>query len=109
MEQLVSPIFETVSPFGFDGAIQAMEAGHKVAREGWSGEGWDMWICKGDGHPALPAYKFWNRHTLAFAEENGGTAEVLPYLILKTGDGKIQMGWSPSQRDALAKDWRVVP
>ena len=107
MERLISPIYEVVSPFGFDGALQAMEAGHKVAREGWNGKG--MWICKGEGNPSLPADKFWNPHTRAFAEQNGGFAEVLPYLILKTADGKILMGWLASQTDMLAKDWRVVP
>lgn len=107
MEQLLSPIHETVAPFGFDGAIQAMEAGHKVARDGWNGK--DMWVCKGDGFPCLPAANFWNRHTRAFAEANGGFADVLPYLILKTADGKILMGWLASQTDMLAKDWRIVP
>lgn len=67
-----------------------------------------MWVALGAGCEALSAEKFWNRHTRKFAEENGGTAEVLPYLILKTADSKILMGWLASQTDILAEDWCVL-
>lgn len=105
-EKLISPIHETVSPFGFDGAIQALKAGKKVAREGWNGKG--MWIALSPGSAALPAEKFWNPHNRAFAEANGGQADVLPCITMKTADGKILMGWLASQTDMLADDWRVV-
>jgi len=92
--------------FSFSMALDAMKGGHKVCRQGWNGKG--MWICKGQGHPALPAEQFWNEHTKAFAESNGGTAEVLPYLIMKTADNKILMGWLASQSDMLAEDWMIA-
>lgn len=91
----------------FGQAIEAMENGSRVARAGWNGKG--MWIAKGEGNPALPAASFWNRHTRAFAENNGGTAEVLPYFLMKTADGKILMGWLASQTDMMADDWEVLP
>jgi hypothetical protein len=91
----------------FGEALRAMKAGTKVARSGWNGKG--MWICRGDGQENLPADKFWNKHTRAFAEANGGHADVLPYLIMKTADGKILMGWLASQTDMLAEDWEIVP
>ncbi len=90
----------------FSHAIQEMKNGNRVARAGWNGK--NMWICKGDGHPALTADKFWNKHTKEFAESNGGTAEVLPYLIMKTADNKILMGWLASQTDMLANDWCIL-
>jgi hypothetical protein len=31
--------------------------------------------------------------------------EVLPYIIMKTADDKILMGWLASQSDMLAEDW----
>jgi len=87
-------------------AIGAMKFGKRVRRSGWNGKG--MWICQGQGHPALEASSFWNPHTRAFAEDHGGTAEVLPYIIMKTADDKILMGWLASQSDMLADDWQVI-
>lgn len=90
----------------FGSALKAMNEGYRVQRRGWNGKG--MWICLGHGQDNLPADKFWNSHTKAFAIENGGTADVLPYIIMKTGDGKILMGWLASQTDMLAEDWTYV-
>ncbi len=90
----------------FSEALEAMRGGEKVSREGWNGKG--MWICQGEGVKDNPADRFWNKHTRAFAEANGGSAEVLPYFIMKTADGKILMGWLASQTDMIADDWGVV-
>ncbi|WP_418294851.1 Thoeris anti-defense Tad2 family protein [Microvirga ossetica] len=37
--------------------------------------------------------------------QTGQVAEVLPYIIMKTADDKILMGWLASQTDTLAEDW----
>lgn len=95
-----------MSNLNFGQAIEALKEGRRVAREGWNGKG--MWIALGEGNPALEADKFWNPHTRAFAEQNGGTAEVLPYILFKTADNKILMGWLASQTDILAEDWVIV-
>jgi len=95
---------ETLMDFG--GAIKAIKEGKKVARLGWNGK--SMWIALGKGNPALQAEAFWNEHSRAFAESNGGTAEVLPYILFKTADGKILMGWLASQTDMLCEDWIIV-
>ena len=92
--------------FGFDTAIRLMKDGEKVRRSGWNGKG--MWICLGLGNEQLPAASFWNIHTRAFAESNGGFADVLPYFIMKTADDKILMGWLASQSDMVAEDWEVA-
>ena len=92
--------------FGFDGAVGQLKKGEKVARKGWNGK--SMWIALGDGSAALEAEKFWNPHSRAHAEKMGGTAEVSPYIIFKTADDKIQMGWQPSQADVLANDWVIA-
>ena len=95
---------------------EAMKAGKRVARQGWNGKG--MWICLGKGQKIGPA-QFWNEHTKQFAYErymaatSGDTdltdderlTEVLPYIIMKTADDKILMGWLASQSDMLADDW----
>lgn len=87
-------------------ALDAMRWGAKVARAGWNGKG--MWIALGEGSKETPAANFWNRHSRAFAEANGGSAEVLPYILFKTADDKILMGWLASQTDILAFDWQIV-
>jgi hypothetical protein len=109
-EEGYSPADEEPGPFAgsfgrsFGWALDMLKAGHRVARQGWNG----MWIALGEGNASLPAEKFWNRHTRAFAEQNGGEAEVLPYILFKTADGKILMGWLASQTDMLAEDWVLV-
>lgn len=90
----------------FGDALFFLKQGKKVARKGWNGKG--MWICLGKGNPNLHAGAFWNEHTRLFAEQNGGSAEVLPYIIFKTADNKILMGWLASQTDMLCDDWCIV-
>jgi hypothetical protein len=91
----------------FSDALKVMIVdGDKVRRAGWNGKG--MWICLGAGQTGLPAEKFWNVHTREFAEANGGTADVLPYFIMKTADNKILMGWLASQTDLNAEDWEIA-
>jgi hypothetical protein len=88
-------------------AIEAMKKGFKVARRGWNGKG--MWIALSQNplNP-LPADHFWCGHAQNFAFENGGSADVLPTLIMKTADNRILMGWLASQTDMLAEDWMVI-
>lgn len=99
-------IVATWKDMDFTDAMRAMKGGARVRRHGWNEK--DMWICLGAGHAALPADKFWNEHTKNFAVENGGTAEVLPYIIMKTADNKILMGWLASQSDMLASDYEIL-
>lgn len=94
------------SSLSFGAAIIAAKNGARLRRSGWNGKG--MWVCKGEGDEHLQADRFWNRHTRAFAEANGGFAAVLPYMIMRTATGEIQMGWLASQSDMLADDWELL-
>lgn len=90
----------------FSEALEHVKAGNRAARIGWNGKG--MWICYGEGR-VIPSTAFWNVHTKAFAESQpDGKAEVLPYLVFKTADDKILMGWLASQTDMLAEDWVLL-
>lgn len=90
----------------FGEAIYAAQQGSRVARAGWNGKG--MWVAHSPGTIDLPAEKFWSEQNRRFATENGGTADVLPCLTMKTADNKILMGWLASQTDMLAHDWGIV-
>lgn len=98
--------YRTTDGLTFGLALEALQLGHKVARKGWNGSG--QWIALGSEVHDLEAANFWNEHTRKFAFENRGVATVLPYFILKTAQGKILMGWSPSQSDCLADDWTIL-
>jgi hypothetical protein len=95
-----------IFPLSFGGALEALKRGERVSRTGWNGKG--MWIAMGAAHSGLPAASFWNEHARAHAEANGGSCPVQHYILMKTAQGDIQMGWSPTQSDALAEDWSVV-
>lgn len=90
----------------FGTAIEHIKAGGRARRAGWNGKG--MWIAYGAGRLVL-AEDFWNKHTQKFAlEQHDATAEVLPYILFKTADNKILMGFLASQTDMLSEDWELL-
>ncbi len=90
----------------FGDAIRHIKAGGRAQRVGWNGKG--MWITYGHGR-IIPAEMVWNGHTQAFAKQQPNeAAEVLPYILFKTADDKILMGWLASQTDMLATDWVLL-
>jgi hypothetical protein len=100
------PVVPMIVNLGFGQALEHLKAGARIARAGWNGK--NMWLCLGQGNPDLPADQFWGEHTRAFALESGGSAPVLPYIIMKTAGDEILMGWLASQSDMLAVDWQVL-
>lgn len=98
--------YRPTSAMTFGLAIEAMKQGRRVARAGWNGKG--MWICLSPGRKSFSAVDFWAPANGQFALEQGGTAEVLPSITMKTADDKILMGWLASQTDMLAEDWVIV-
>ena len=112
VENVLFPVAvgETYKNLDFSQALALLKSGNRLSRSGWLAEevGSDSWICLAKGAPALESKKFWNEHSRQFAYDNGGSAEVVDYFLLKTVDDKIQMGWSPSQEDCLATDWYLV-
>lgn len=89
----------------FGAAISAMEAGHRVAREGWNGKGMYLWLL-----PAAVVKAEWCRepHLKTMAEANGGEIEALGSIRMLTADRKVLTGWLASQTDMLAKDWLIL-
>jgi hypothetical protein len=90
----------------FGKALYMMKRGHKVARNGWNGK--DMYISITEGHKGLEEEKCWNPNVRKTAKENSGAVDILPYILMKTANNKICIGWLASQTDLLENDWYVV-
>lgn len=87
-------------------AFEAAKKGKKVAYSDWNGKG--VWVAYNAGKEGLPAASFWNEHARKHAEDNGGTADVAPYLLMKMSNGKVMIGWSPSQVEMSSDKWYIV-
>lgn len=96
--------YKATTAMGFGEAIVMLKQGFRVARSSWNGKG--MWLALTPGQ-VVPADSFWNEHNRKFAHDMGGSAEVQPYITMKTAQGKI-VPWLASQSDVLDEDWMVV-
>lgn len=95
----------SVRALDFGQALFLLKSGSKVARAGWNGKG--MWLTLSPGG-IVPADKFWAPNNREFAMSRASeSAEVLPYITMKTADDKI-VPWLASQTDVLAEDWEQV-
>ena len=90
----------------FGEALELAKQGAKIQRAGWNGKG--MFVAYSPGFQNLPAEQFWGKAVKEWVSENGGTANILPYLILKTADNQVLIGWLASQSDMLSNDWGVL-
>jgi hypothetical protein len=85
---------QSAPTFGFGVALEALESGKRVCRQGWNGKG--MWLC-------LIQSQDYNIH---------GNVNVLgliklPFILMKTAGNEV-VPWLASQTDILAKDWMIV-
>ena len=89
----------------FGDAIKALKEGRKVARKGWNGKNMYLWL-----KPAATIKAEWCKDPMLkeIVDSNGGEAEALGTICMKTADNKILTGWSASQTDMLCEDWMVV-
>ena len=85
-------------PFGL--AIEAAKKGARVARRGWNGK--DMYVCLGN------VESFNTPADISSARNEDGTVLVLPFLMMKTADNAMCVGWLASQTDMLSDDWYIV-
>lgn len=78
----------------FGQAINAMQLGAKVLREGWNGKG--MWLI---------IVRDWNCVFGAWGALD--EIERAPFIAMKTANNKF-VPWLASQTDMLADDWKVL-
>lgn len=95
----------TLTLLSFGGAIDALKAGKKVTRKGWNGKGMYLWL-----KPATTIKAEWCKDPMLkeIVDANGGEAEALGTICMKTADNKILTGWLASQTDMLSEDWMII-
>lgn len=89
----------------FGNAIEALKAGHKVARKGWNGKG--MWLVLVPGTPVIhPAPE------TPYGRAGVTECEILPHIDMWTtnahGRRAMLPGWLASQTDMLSEDWELI-
>ena len=89
----------------FGDAIKALKEGKKVTRKGWNGKNIWLWL-----KPATTIQAEWCKDPMLkeIVDANGGEAEALGTICMKTADNKILTGWLASQTDMLCEDWMVI-
>jgi hypothetical protein len=96
------------SGLSFGQAIEALEGGHRVAREGWNGKGMFLFLLPAsDGIPTKVIHDPALRAVIE-SEVGGDTFDALGSIRMFTADKKILTGWLASQTDILAKDWTIL-
>lgn len=98
----------------FGEALEALNNGALVAREGWNGKG--MFIYKVEASD--PTYEQLRGRCkdaieYAFAHDNKihheqEAVHINAHIDMKAADGSIVVGWLASQTDMQADDWYVV-
>lgn len=83
----------------FGEALRAMKNGAKVTRKGWNGAGQYVYYVPRNSYAAV---------TDVAKEEFGAMVPYRAYMALKTAQGDVMAGWSPTGSDCLEEDWIVV-
>lgn len=92
--------YREVDAMTFGLAIEALKAGHKVARAGWNGKGMFVYyVSPGEYLARSEAAKDY------FGE--GSLVPYRDYIAMKTVDEMV-VPWVASQTDILAEDWTIV-
>jgi len=92
--------YRPTSGMNFGLAIEALKAGHKVARAGWNGKGMFVYYVPANSYPAQTGA----------AKSHFGEGAMVPYnayMAIKNVNDTVST-WVPSVNDCLAEDWSIV-
>lgn len=92
--------YQPLDALSFGHAIEALKAGHRVARAGWNDKGMFLFLVPGS------IFKV-NRPPLLGIYSEGTEINYCPHIDMKTADGKV-VPWLAIQTDVLADDWTIV-
>lgn len=102
--------YQRIDAMSFGHAIEAMKAGHKVARAGWNGKGMFIVLMEPLYLPPFNTQdtnRKVNDRTAKWIGEDQ-PLDCLAYFAMFTADKKWLPGWLASQSDMLANDWTIV-
>ena len=91
--------YQPLNALSFGHAVEALKAGHRVARAGWNGKGMWLYLVPPNSYPT---------QTDAARAHFGDMVPYLAYIAMKTVDN-IVVPWLASQTDILADDWVLLP
>ncbi len=87
----------------FGEALDHIEKGGKIAREGWNGKGLFVYYIAADKHKASHNEQ---SAMIDYADDHG-LFQHNAYMAIKNTDGTVST-WVPSINDCLAKDWVLL-
>lgn len=89
-----------MSTMNFGAALEAIQAGQRIARTGWNGKGMFVYLVPPASYPVQTGA----------AKAHFGEGAMVPYnayMAIKNVDNTVST-WVPSVNDCLASDWGVV-
>lgn len=94
--------YKPVTHMLFYMALLCCLQGQKISRKSWNGK--NMWVIYNPGHVVE------NLAPNSFYEQFGFTApiEIKGHFDMRSADGSMIVGWSPSQTDLATDDWFIV-
>ena len=100
----------------FGQALNSIQRGRLVTRQGWNGKGMFIFQRPEDSLPtnmivnqvkSLPeSFKRWVSDN--YGDSEADKINFTAYLCMKAADGTVVNGWIASQTDMLANDWMIV-
>ncbi len=94
----------------FSSALEALNGGSRVSREGWNGK--NQFVYKTVGNTVskdfIPKFASLPDSVKEFLSEKGEDVVFQSSLTLYNAQGNMQPGWVPSQGDLFADDWGVL-
>ena len=85
----------------FGQAIALLKRGQRVTRAAWGDSG--RWVVLVEGWRGIPL-----EPGSAYYDAGLRRVDIDPHLDIHAAPGEMQPGWTPSQADILAGDWRAV-
>ena len=91
----------------FEEILKAVKNGKKAARKGWNGKGMFIYFVEPSTVPFEKLRGNAAKH-INKTVTNQENACIYGHIDMKTSDGKILVGWCPSQFEMFADDWTIV-
>lgn len=99
-EDVFNKAYQLTIGMSFGHALEAMNKGFKVCRQGWNGKNMFIFLVPGSTFEV-------NRPPLLGIYEKGTIVNYHAHIDMKTADDQI-VPWLASQTDILAEDWQVL-